>query len=132
MPAKVDDFVVFDGKFMPDLMKAGAIKDQQAIRVGTINPYRYAQMLTKIAYAYAVAENGYGSFKPLVRPILKGEAETWADLVGGDYEVPEAEPHLFSLQCYAVLGAKGRFLCVKMRLWSFVGSPVYRVVVGTM
>ena len=107
------------------------MKEGQAIQIGQINPYQFAQLLAKIAYGFAIGQWGYGSFKPIIHPLLKGDAATWTDLVGGDYDIPDPEPETFSLETYLVLGQSARYLCVRIRLWSFVGTPVYRVVVGT-
>lgn len=132
VPAKVDYVVISDQRMMSAFWDSGIVETGQAVLVGQFNPYKFAQLLTKIAYSFAVAKYGYQSFTSLVHPILKGTAETWADLVGGDFELPPATHHLVSLKGYVVVGRSARYVVVMIRLWAFLGSPVYRVVVGTI
>jgi hypothetical protein len=108
------------------------LPDGHALRMGQINPMLFAQLLAKIAYGYAVATYGYAVFLSLVHPLLQSSAAEFSDVIGGDYEIPESEESLVYLETYEMVKPPLRYLCVKIRLWPMLGTPVYRVVVGVL
>ncbi len=89
----------------------------------------FCQLLAKIAYSYAVAELGYGSFEPYLLPgILRAELADCDSYVGSldKDESPSASLHELSL------GETTRSdkIVVRVRLLSKLGTPTYFVVVG--
>lgn len=110
-----------------NLLKRGA----NAVRIGAFNPYLSAQYLARIAYAYAVAFEGLDTFEPLVLDLIKGRTKYFRHWVGGDLKIPEPEPSkLHSISHGWVTVGNVRYLLVTLRLFSFLGTPIYRVVVG--
>jgi len=100
------------------------------VHVGPINPLHFARFIAKIGFSYAVAEWGENSFVPIILPLVRGEVDLFTDLVGGDYEIPPPNKHIHELSHYVVENSYGKFLCVRIRLFCFAGSPVYHIVVG--
>ena len=89
----------------------------------------FCQMLAKIAYAYAVGELGYGSFKPYLLPgILRAELADCDSYIGSldKEEPPSASLHELSL----VESMRNNQIIVRVRLLSKLGTPTYFVVVG--
>lgn len=103
-----------------------------SINLGAIDMHSFARMLAKIAHSYAYAVLPQGSFEPLLnKMILKGNND-FTFFVGGELEIPPAEDFMYELtmgQTRAFNGVK--CLCVRIRLFSFLGTPVYVVAVGT-
>jgi len=89
----------------------------------------FCQLLAKIAYSYAVAELGYGSFEPYLLPgILRAELADCDSYVGSldKDEAPSALLHELSLG----ETTRGDKIVVRVRLLSKLGTPTYFVVVG--
>lgn len=104
---------------------------EEALQVAEFNPYLYAQFLAKIAYSYAVAKLGDGAFSPLVLDLVLGKTNHFRHWIGGDLEIPPAnedEIHKIDVSVQTVDDRK--FVVVRIRLFSFLGTPVYDVVVG--
>lgn len=89
-------------------------------------------MLAKIGHAYAVATHAPGSFTPLLLPLLRGEAESFNDVVGGIYEFEPPTPELYRIQWLHDRVGSHLYLTVKLRLWPFLGSPTYEIVAGAL
>ncbi len=98
-------------------------------------------MLAKIAHAFAIADQGLDKFTPLLPEIIRGEKDNFADFIGGDMIVPPAFDALHRLHLevgwvdnvdYAKRGLPKdvQFLVVHVRLFAFLGTPQYHVVVG--
>ena len=101
-----------------------------AVRLGQIKPRFFGQMVAKIAYSWAVAEFGYGNFKPLVTDFILGKTGIMNHWVGGDWEIPPPTKAAFEIKG-TVREERGRkFLLVNVRLFSFFETPQYHVVVG--
>jgi hypothetical protein len=108
-----------------------ALQPGIAVEVGQFNPYLYAQFLAKMAYAYAVAVDGLTSFRPLVLDLILGRTNYFRHWVGGEPTAPRAsenEIHQISRSIQRV--GDREFIVVRIRLFSFLGTPVYDVVVG--
>ncbi|MGZ5836021.1 MAG: hypothetical protein ACXWKC_02795 [Xanthobacteraceae bacterium] len=74
--------------------------DQHGIRLAPGEPVAFAQLLAKIAHCYAVAELGQHSFKPRLKRFIRREVKSLTKIlnwVGGDLEIPPAQPVLHSL-----------------------------------
>ncbi|WP_162936453.1 hypothetical protein [Pannonibacter phragmitetus] len=110
-----------------DPFKLGA----NAARIASINPYRTAQYLARIAFAYAVAEEGAGSFTPLVLDLIFARTNFFRHWVGGELLVPPSDPSSLHQLSHAWVTVKGiAYLVVTIRLFCFLGSPIHYVVVG--
>ncbi|MBB3303095.1 hypothetical protein FHT72_006520 [Rhizobium sp. BK077] len=102
-----------------------------AARIGSINPYLTAQYLARIAFAYAVAEEGAGSFMPLVLDLITARTSYFRHWVGGDLAIPAADPASLHLISRRWVKSKGiAYLVVTLRLFCFLGTPINHVVVG--
>lgn len=119
-------------------------------KIGMFHPGIFSQMLAKIAHSFAVADQGLGSFRPMLPDLILGRSKTPSYLVGGDLDVAPPLPvlHRLHLECrwpYAheqlltqggptvlvVGGAPPRqYLVVHIRLFANWGGPQYHVVVG--
>ena len=107
--------------------------NQEGIFLGKFKPIVFARLLAKIAHAYAIAEMGFGSFRPLVTDLILGETDTLSVWVGGDWDIPPATPDgIYELACNIVTAQGKRFVVVTLRLFSFFGTPKYHVVVGEL
>lgn len=100
-------------------------------RLGSINPYLTAQYLARIAYAYAVAEEGVGSFTPLVLDLITARTNYFRHWVGGELSILPPDPsvlHTISHSWVVVGGIP--YLTVSLRLFCLLGTPTHYVVVG--
>jgi hypothetical protein len=91
----------------------------------------FARMLAKIGHAYATAELGINVFKPLLPEIILNANAYPFYLVGGEPRIAPADPGI----CHELrLGTTNvddkQFIMVNIRLFSYLGTPIYRVVVG--
>ncbi|MDB5459307.1 MAG: hypothetical protein JWO72_1048 [Caulobacteraceae bacterium] len=103
------------------------------VRIGSINPGSFARMLAKMAYSYAVAVRGMGSFRPLILDLIFGKTDGFRSWVGGDPVVPEAnEDEIHSVRCRNWTAAGKEYVVVSIRLFGFLGTPIYHVVVGEL
>jgi hypothetical protein len=110
-----------------DPFKNGA----NAARIGSINPYLTAQYLARLAFAYATAEEGAGSFMPLVLDLLTARTNYFRPWVGGELAIPAADAASLHAISHAWVRVKGiAYLVVSLRLFCFLGTPINHVVVG--
>ncbi|MCJ2053696.1 HNH endonuclease [Methylobacterium sp. J-070] len=108
------------------------LKDENhKLRIGAVRADFFCRMLSKIAYSFAVAEFGYGAFKPLVLPIILGKSNNYGHLVGGDPQAPLASEHLHDVSWEYQIVRLQVYIVVNIRLFSKAGAPQYHVVVGT-
>jgi hypothetical protein len=101
------------------------------LRLGRQNVHVWCRVLAKVAHAYTVAECGINSFKPyLLDIILERPVVSAFHWVGGDENIPAREPHLHttSLSSFPLRGK--RVLGVRLRLFAYLGGPVYWIIVG--
>lgn len=109
------------------------------VYVGKINPLKFGRFLAKIAFSYAIGKYGNSYFKDIISPLLHGKIQEFTDLVGGEYEIqplPEINPmqplplHEISEGFFDVKDT--RYLAIRIRLFSFLRTPTYYVVVGVI
>jgi hypothetical protein len=114
--------------------EAGALlKPGEGLRVAEINPYIYAQFLAKMAYAYSVAVYGYGSFQPLVLDLIFGRTNYFRHWVGGEPVAPPSiEDEVHHISCSTRIIDGRSYVVVRMRLFSFLGAPVFDIVAGEL
>jgi hypothetical protein len=95
-------------------------------------PYPFARLLAKIAYAYVVAEYGLGAFAPLVTDIILGRSDDYFYTVGGSWDIAPIIPggdHVTNITVRGV-GLSRMLIVVDIRLFSVAETPSYHVVVG--
>jgi hypothetical protein len=89
----------------------------------------FCQMLAKVGHSYAVAELGFGKFKPLLlNLIVDKDLSNCADFIGsldGD-EAPSKNIHELSIY----EDNQRNYILVRMRFLAVLGTPTYHVVVG--
>lgn len=89
------------------------------------------RMLAKIAHAYAVAELGFGNFKPLLTNIIRGIRPYNLPYFIGS-AMGKAPPHsdLHHIEIDQGGLGVGRFIVIKVRLFANRDTPTHYVVVG--
>lgn len=105
--------------------------DGQGVKLGSFDPFKFAQMLAKIAHAYAIAEWGIASFIPFLPELILGKPDIIFYFVGGEMNVSSAEfsgLHKLELKCCSFNDKI--YVIVKIRLFCCFGAPQYHVVVG--
>jgi hypothetical protein len=107
--------------------------DQEGHFIAPINPEVFCRMLARIAHAYAVAEFGYGNFRPYLRKLIRGRNHTPTFWVGGHWEIPPPEAGvLHFIAKEEVQKGNQRLVVVRLRLFAFFGTPMYQIVVGEL
>jgi len=99
----------------------------------TFVPDKFAQMIAKIGYSYAVAELGLGSFSPLALNIILTREKNVGHLIGGslDAEMPIPDAgHLLALEFRPC--DQGAIIIAEVRLFASIASPTYHAVVGLL
>jgi hypothetical protein len=112
-------------KYMPN--------DKDGIRIAAGNVDSFSRMLCKIAHSYAIAELGFGSFLPKLTRFIRGKPlrHGW-QWIGGDAEAPHATLHLHDIQWSTPTINGVVYVMVSLRLFSFMGSPRYHIIVGEL
>lgn len=127
---------------IPDELQATATRfGGKGFRLGSFHAGYFTRMLAKIGHAFAVADQGLDKFTPLLSDMIVGNYDTPNYLVGGNghTETPATSMvHQLHLEVgwvdgvdYSSIGPTDiQFLIVHIRLFAFLGSPQYHVVVG--
>jgi hypothetical protein len=91
----------------------------------------YGRMLAKIAHSYAVAELGWGNFRPFLVSIIRGSKPYYLPHFIGS-ALGKAPPHtdLHHIEIDQGGLGVGRFIVVKIRLFANRDTPTHYVVVG--
>ena len=72
-------------KYIPD-----GTTESRGVKIGKFNAFVFARLLAKIGHAYATAECGFGSFRPLATNLILGKTDTLSQWVGGEWDIPPA------------------------------------------
>jgi hypothetical protein len=109
-------------------------KDKEGFDLGPGQPDQLLQLLAKVAHGYAVAELGIGSFQPSLTKFIRGlfpfTAYHW---IGSDPEVPPASSQsLHEIGLHIEQIGPAAYVVVTFRLFSFLPTPQYRIVVGEL
>ena len=99
--------------------------------IGPVEPYRFARLIAKIAYGFAVAEIGLGCFRSTVGGIILGRSEDYFRLVGSPSREPASPKdgkHHFDIQLR--VGISSWLITVSIKLFAGAGFPAYHAVVG--
>jgi hypothetical protein len=112
-----------------ELIKYPSIQTQGKKSIRSFSkPAAMAFTIAKIAYCFAVAERGLGSFRGNeIRQLLCGDRDDFFNFVGGSLnreELPSNHLHWMAIR------DRGAFLTVIVHLFSSLGAPTYEVVVG--
>jgi hypothetical protein len=129
--AGIDNEVI--GRISNEEVRKFAPGDKDGFRIAPMNVDAYCRMLAKIAHSYAVAELGPNSFRPVLREFIRGKIleQAW-HWIGSDTAVPPAEQHLHDIQWSAPTVNGINYVMVSLRLFSFIGSPRYHLIVGEL
>ncbi|WP_131818675.1 hypothetical protein [Sphingomonas turrisvirgatae] len=91
----------------------------------------FARFLAKVAHSFAVAALGADGFHPVLPNFIRNGGDKPRIFVGGELEIPPAQPYAYEIDLGTMQSANGsRYLAVRMRLLSYLGTPVYTVIVG--
>ncbi|HBG28146.1 MAG: hypothetical protein A2Y10_06650 [Planctomycetes bacterium GWF2_41_51] len=89
----------------------------------------FCQLLAKIGHSFAVAELGYGNFKPLLLGlIVDKELSNCANFIGSLDIDEKASRNIHELSIYE--DHQRNYIIVRMRFLAILGTPTYHVVVG--
>ncbi|CCB67452.1 hypothetical protein [Hyphomicrobium sp. MC1] len=115
-------------------MKKFAPGDKQGMRIGPSSTRPFCQMLAKIAHSYAVAELGYDSFEHSLTPFIRGfQFDGEPQWIGGcpaGETAPNTRLHEIGWEVVAIGGTF--YATVVVRLFCFLGTPSYQIVVGKL
>lgn len=118
-------------RFDQEEFKKYAPGDKDGFRIAPMDIDAYCRMLCKIAHAYATAELGHGSFRPVLSRFIRGrmlrQAWYW---IGSDTAVPSPAEHLHDIQWSTPTIDGNVYVMISLRLFAFMGSPRYHIVVG--
>jgi len=103
---------------------------REGLHLASIHPLTFGRFLAKVAHSYAVADLGFGSFRPLLLDLIQGKSEAVSYLVGGATEVPPAEDNTFVLRAGWGTIRDMTYAIVELRLYAELATPQYLVVVG--
>jgi hypothetical protein len=110
----------------------------KSVATPALDTVLFSQMLCKIAHAFASAEILRDNFDALLPdfisqvPVKTENDDRRYYLVGGDTNWQEPEPYLHELGLGIYEVGADTFLIARIRLFAFMGAPVYHVVVGTI
>jgi hypothetical protein len=91
----------------------------------------FARFLSKIAHSFAVASLGEGTFNPVLLDFIRKGGNKPRVFVGGELEITPAEPFAYDIRLGIIEQVNGaRYLSARIRLFSYLGTPTYVVVVG--
>jgi hypothetical protein len=102
----------------------------QSMASPVLDTFKFMQFLAKIAHCYAVSVLG-SRFTPLLREIILSDTATPNfDLIGGNSKPGDPTNNLHEIEigwqtCFGV-----DYAIVKLRMFSNLGAPTYRVVAG--
>ena len=108
------------------------IQDREAVNLGPGEPGPFLALLAKMAHGFAVAELGANAFHPVLRECIRGHTPPSGHWVGGDPENPALEPSFHKIGIHFEHVDATCYVVVTIRLFCFVGTPQYRVVVGAL
>lgn len=118
-----------------DHLKSLTDEQRNAIRL-TNKPFHarhLSRLLAKIAHGYATAELGLRAFRPYLPDYIRGTSwEFESQCIGGEQDVPPATEALHEIACGVVSVDGKNLVVVTLRLFAFIGAPLYRIVVGEL
>jgi hypothetical protein len=129
-----DEMVSYEAwvAYDPDEFRKHIPKDKDGIDLGPGQPEPFLRLLAKMAHGFAVAELGQPSFDPVLREFIRDMPLRAANWIGGDLENPPREPALHRIGIHFEQVGTVRYVVVTIRLFCFLGTPQYHVVVGSL
>lgn len=105
--------------------------DTVSMSFGSVKLDVFARLLAKIAHVLAYALLGADGFKPYCRDLILKGTPDYRFLVGGSLKLPQPTPDLYQMCLVRCASPDGRTaLGVMIRLFAFLGTPQYGVIVG--
>jgi hypothetical protein len=89
----------------------------------------FAKLLAKIAHCWSVVSYGLAGFNSFIPDLITGRDPNLGYYVGSDPEL--GEPQRLGYHEVTTYEADSGYICCAIRLFPDLGSPLYRVVVGT-
>lgn len=108
-----------------------AVGPNKAINAGHFYPIEFCRMLAKIAHGFAVATGVPSGFRFLLKDIILGHDPQVFRLVGSTTSIAASEPniaHTVILNPHRY--ADNDYVVVDIRLFAYLGTPTYQVVVA--
>lgn len=110
-----------------------ALGDKQGFRLGPAKVPAFCAMLAKIAHAYAAAELGLGAFHAELTTFIRALAPfNLFHWIGGEMEPPPATDAFHEIGIRLVRSYGSDYVVVRLRLFAYLGTPLYDVVVGRL
>src|SRR5665213_1297104 len=97
----------------------------------------FAKMLTKIALGYCVAEFGYGTFTPMVTPLILGMTNAFPNLVSSSFkpinpDVRSDVERRFEHNLMHKIAQDTGTICVRIDLFKNLDAPSYYVMAAAL
>ena len=106
-----------------------------AVKVAEVNRLDVLRFIAKTAHAYAVAELGYGTFRPTLPDLILGRSDNVTEFIGGD---PSPDPittgpdRMLTITAGQVTnGPANGYWAVRMQLYPILGTPAHAAIVGS-
>lgn len=122
-----------DCKISEEEFRRFAPNSGDGFRIAPMDLEKYCRMLCKVAHAYAVAELGQDAFHPALTDFIRGSPlhNCW-HWIGGEWDNPPPSPSFHEIAWEIIAHDSRWFVAVDIRLFAFIGSPQYRIVVGEL
>jgi hypothetical protein len=97
-----------------------------------LNVDLFARMIVKIAYSYLAGEVGVDNASADLRSVVLGNRTIYRDIVGTVEPCEPPRQYLYEIEPITYITPLGiELACVKIRLFSYLGTPTYIVVAGS-
>jgi hypothetical protein len=116
----------------PEEFKKHAPNDKDGIAIALVEPDAFVRMLAKIAHSYAVAELGEAAFSPVLCDFIRGKPMRALQWIGGELRDPPATSSFHDIRWRIQTVNVTHYVVVDLRLFCFMASPLYRIVVGRL
>jgi hypothetical protein len=108
------------------------LADREGFSLGPCNPDSFCKMLAKIAHAYTVAELGNDRFLPFLSGYCRGVNFDRLQFIGCVPGNDATEDSLHTIDLSTIQNGHMQFLVSDIRLFAFMNTPTYRVIVGSV
>jgi HNH endonuclease len=117
-----------------DIHKHRAVLEGREIEFQNVDRKAFCRLLAKIAHSYAYAEIGYNRFatyRPVLPRLILADDPKWWLVVGGNGpQAPAQNDALHTIGRSTVRRENVEYFVVDLRLFAFMGTPQYQIVVG--
>lgn len=126
-PVKMGSWIAY----IPDDIQKLQLKDKEGFLIAPGADQAFCRMLAKIAHAYAAAELGLDAFAPALDHYIRDTRQVRRfEWIGADELIPPPRPVFHDIRWRIQSVGMFNYLVVDLRLFSFLGSPQYHIVVG--